>query len=463
MNTTGTDLSGMRVTVMGLGRFGGGIGAARFLAESGACVTVTDLRTETDLADSIRRLDGLDIRYVLGRHDPDDFTGADMVVASPAVPRDSIHLEAARCAGVEVRTEIGLFVERCPATVCGITGSNGKTTTVSMLSAILDRAGKKHRTGGNIGGSLLLDLPDITPDETVVLELSSFQLEWLREQKWSPHIAAVLNILPNHLDRHGTFDNYKAAKRAILDFQAPDDYAVLVGGDPGSRSLARSAQSRIVWVGGDPGSDGVTLRDGSVSWKQGEKTVPVFDAGILRVPGSHMVVNAMTAAACALLMDVAHEHIAPALASFRGLPHRLEYVGERDGVRFFNDSKATTPEAAAAGVAAFDCHVCVILGGSDKKVGFDGLARAIAGRVRYAALIGETAPALSRALASEGIDHTVHDSLEAAFRTASELAEPGDIVLLSPACASYDMFANYEDRGDAFKGLVREWCGGVAS
>jgi len=229
-----------RVTVMGLGTFGGGVGAARFFAERGVEVTVTDLKDRGELSESISRLGGLGIRIVLGRHDTRDFTDTALVVVSPAVPRDSEYVEAARRNGVPLQTEIGLFVERCPAPLCGVTGSVGKTTTVSMLGSILEHSGRPHHVGGNIGGSLLPALPEISEDDVVVLELSSFQLEWLAEMSWSPHIAAVLNILPNHLDRHGTMENYLEAKAAILEHQDTRDYAVLVRDDPGSRSLPGS-------------------------------------------------------------------------------------------------------------------------------------------------------------------------------------------------------------------------------
>ena len=254
---------GMRVTVMGLGTFGGGIGAARYCAEKGARVTVTDMKSKDALGTSLDALAGYNIDFVLGEHRIADFTGANLVVVSPAVPRESRYVQAAREAGVPLTTEIGLFVAHCPARVCGITGSNGKTTTVSMLESILAAANLPHHTGGNIGGSLLSSLPAISAGETVVLELSSFQLEWLDEAGWSPAIAAVLNIMPNHLDRHGTIDGYAYAKASILRHQREGDTAIMVMDDPGARRLADDVRGRLVTVGIDAAGTDIAL-DGSV-------------------------------------------------------------------------------------------------------------------------------------------------------------------------------------------------------
>ena len=457
MESDFTEFRGLRVTVMGLGRFGGGLGAARFLADNGARVTVTDLQTEDRLSVSVSKLRGMNIRFVLGGHYFRDFTETDMVVVNPAVPMDSPFVKMARRYRRKLITEIGLFVERCPATVCGVTGSNGKSTTVSMLQSILESSGKRHWVGGNIGGSLLSDLSSIKPDDIVVLELSSFQLEWLRELKWSPHIAAVLNVMPNHLDRHGSFENYIEAKTAILDFQETIHRAVLIRDDPVTRSLSMRARAKIIWVGADLAIPGISLVDGVIERSRYREHKPIIEAGRLRVPGSHMVMNAMAASACAVAMKLDPEIIGRGLASFRGLPHRLEFVGESKGIRFYNDSKATTPEAAAAGVLAFDAPVIPILGGYDKKVQFRDMARSMKGRVKRAALIGDTAPLIADALEEENIEFNVFDSLIEAYKGAVRHAKSGDVVLLSPGCASYDMFANFEERGDTFKEFVNEF------
>ena len=448
-----------RVTVMGLGRFGGGVGAARFLAERGAQVTVTDLNRADVLTDSVMALDGLPVRFVLGRHELKDFTEAHLVVVNPAVPRTSQFVEAARAAGTPMTTEIGLFVERCPAPICGITGSNGKSTTVSLLGAILEAAGEPHHVGGNLGGSLLAELPAIRDNDRVVLELSSFQLEWLDELGWSPELAVVMNVLPNHLDRHGTYENYLNIKGMILDHQKSGDVAVLVRDDPGARALADRARCRVFWVGEGLTIPSVTTDASAILRRSWRMNAAIMDIARLRLPGRHNRINAMVAVACALEMGMDIRHIQKGLGSFTGLAHRLEYVGARDDVRFFNDSKATTPEAAAAGVLAFSDDpgmVLPIFGGSDKGVSFDGLAKSIAGRVPWAALIGVTAGTIGESLAAHGIESQRFDTLEEAVAACSGRARPGDVVLLSPGCASYDMFANYTERGDAFRRSARE-------
>ncbi len=455
MKYTDAWFRGRRVTVMGLGSFGGGIGAAAFLHDLGARVTVTDMKTELDLTRSLDSLRNRDIRFVLGRHDREDFTHTDMVVVSPAVPRTSSYIRAASEAGVPLRTEIGLFVERCPAPVCGVTGSNGKTTTVSMLGAILAASGLPHRIGGNIGGSLLAELTAISPEDRVVLELSSFQIEWLDELGWSPRVAAVLNVMPNHLDRHGTFEAYADAKGRLLDHQGPEDITVLNAGNPASRAMQSRTRGEIQWFGNILDGDGFTYADGWIVRRVNGAVERIFDTARLLVPGGHNIENALAAVACAHALGVPVKAVAEGLAGFRGVTHRLELVGEISGVKYYNDSKATTPEAATVGITAFERSVIPILGGYDKGVSFDGMARAVSGKIRWAALIGVTAPLIRDSLAGAGVDSTIYGSFEEAFAACAGRARPGDVVLLSPGCASYDMFNNYEERGERFRELVR--------
>ncbi|MBN1291576.1 MAG: UDP-N-acetylmuramoyl-L-alanine--D-glutamate ligase [Candidatus Latescibacteria bacterium] len=444
------------VTVMGLGSFGGGAGAARFLSEQGAHVTVTDTKNEAALGESMRLLDGLGIRFVLGRHEMSDFIGVDMVVVNPAVPKNSEYIATARATGATLTTEIGLFAGLCPAPVCGITGSNGKTTTVSMVRSILEESGQQFWIGGNIGGSLLNDLNRITPDDHIVLELSSFQLEWLDEMSWSPHIAAILNIMPNHLDRHGTYEAYRTAKASILTHQSPGDTAILVKNDSGSASMAQYVKGKTVWVGTDITGDGVTFKDEWITEHRGDHTYKILDSRSLLVPGKHNILNAMAAASCSIEFGIGYDCIKSGLERFRGIPHRLEFVGEHNGVLFYNDSKATTPEATIAAVTSFDRPVIPILGGYDKGVSFREMTDHMAGFVSRAALIGTTAPVISHELERVGIESEIYPSFEEAFTACVKLAQHGDIVILTPGCASYDMFANYEERGEIFKKLVRE-------
>lgn len=445
------------ITIMGLGRFGGGLGAAKFLAENGAQVTVTDLKEEHELSDSVSMLKGLGIRFVLGRHETSDFTGADMVVVSPAVPRDSKYIAEARNAGVMLQTEVGLFIQLCPAPICGVTGSNGKTTTVSMIQSILEYSDRSFWIGGNIGGSLLSFLPRISTEDRVVLELSSFQLEWLGEMKWSPQIAAVLNLTPNHLDRHVLFEMYENAKSTILEYQKSTDTAVLVRDDPGSRALSDRVRGSLVWVGTDLDCSGITLDKGWITERIYKTSNRIFDTTQLKVPGRHNILNAMTAVACTHEMGINYDSISNGLLSFKGIPHRLEFVGEHNSIKFYNDSKATTPESTIVGVNAFETRVIPILGGYDKGMVFNHMAHEIADKIRWAALIGTTATAISKALEKAGVQSAIFDSLEEAFTGCISHAEDGDVVLLSPGCASYDMFSDYEKRGEIFSSLVSEY------
>ncbi|MFC1490419.1 UDP-N-acetylmuramoyl-L-alanine--D-glutamate ligase [Candidatus Latescibacterota bacterium] len=447
------------VTVMGLGTFGGGIGAAKFAAENGANVTVTDLKTEQELSQSVSKLEGLGISFVLGRHDMSDFTGADIVVASPAVPIESKYLAAAAESGAELTTEISLFVEFCPSLICGITGSNGKTTTVSMIRSILEHSGRNFRIGGNIGGSLLSDLPEMTSDDIVVLELSSFQLEWLDKIKWSPNIAAVLNLTPNHIDRHGSLEKYSEAKRVIIKYQKTADTAVLVFDDPGAKSFEDSVSGKCVRIGAHLESDGITLENEWIAERSGMSFKRIFNTNDLLIPGKHNILNAMTAVACVKIMEIDNSIISKGLGAFNGITHRLEFICENNGVKFYNDSKATTPEAASAAVKAFGSNVIPIFGGYDKGVEFDAMAGEIADTIQWAAVIGVTAEKISGALSKEGIASANYSSLAEALAGCIARAHTGDIILLSPGCASYDMFSDYEKRGEIFKSLVREHCG----
>ncbi|MFC1538093.1 UDP-N-acetylmuramoyl-L-alanine--D-glutamate ligase [Candidatus Latescibacterota bacterium] len=447
------------VIVMGLGTFGGGVGAAKFAVENGANVTVTDLKTENELSGSISKLDGLGIRFVLGRHEISDFKGADMVIASPAVPIDSKYLTAADVSGAMLTTEISLFVKFCPSLICGITGSNGKTTTVSMIRSILERSDRTFWIGGNIGGSLLPELTNMTAGDIVVLELSSFQLEWLDDLKWSPNIAAILNLTPNHIDRHHSFEKYAEVKSTILKYQKSTDTAILVNDDHGSKSLFGNVRGNCVWVGTNLETDGITCENGWIAERSEKSFDRIFNTKKIVIPGQHNIVNAMTATACAKVFGIGNSIISEGLGSFKGIPHRLEFICESEGVKFYNDSKATTPEAAAAAVNAFDTNVIPIFGGYDKGMGFDTMAADIADTIEWAAVIGVTAEKISKALKKEGIETTVFGSLEEALKGCIARSVSGDIILLSPGCASYDMFSDYESRGDIFKSLVLSYVG----
>src|SRR5688500_765900 len=428
------DLRGKRVTVAGLGHFGGNIAASRWLVEQGAHVTVTDMAAAEKLADSVQQLEGLPINWRLGEHREEDFTEADLVVASPAIPTTNAYLQAAANAVVPVTTEIRLVVERCPATIVGVTGTKGKSTTTALLGEMLKT---RHATwvGGNIGGSLLFDLPKMKPSDVVLLELSSYMLEHLGALRWSPHVALITMITADHLEWHGSFENYVRAKANILVYQKPTDYAVMPEDNRPALTMADMTRGRVVLYG-----------------SKGRRR---FE---LALPGEHNQTNAQGAFAAAQVMGVTWEDAQRAVRDFAGLPHRLQLVHEREGVRYVNDSIATIPESA---VLALDCfprgRVIQIIGGADKHLDMTLLTSALADRAKAVLTIGKLGPELARQIRAAG-GKEVHEcgDLATALTRAKQIATSGDVVLLSTGCASYDQFTNFQQRGDTFARLARE-------
>jgi UDP-N-acetylmuramoylalanine--D-glutamate ligase len=441
---------GKRVTVMGLGSFGGGSGVTRWLADQGADVLVTDMKPEAELAGSIEELRPLidrgRVRLRLGNHNVSDFTDTDVVIANPAVPKpwDNRYLRAAEAAGVRVTTEMQLVVERIPAAcvTIGITGSNGKSTTSAMIAHVLEAAGRPALFGGNIGGSLLPTIQaGAGPGTFVVLELSSAMLHWLARDRWSPRVAVVTTFAANHLDWHGEVGHYRASKQSLLAFQRPGDHAIL-------------GEDAHAW----PAAPGVLVER--------------IDAGErvsgLRIPGVHNQRNAAVAVRAVLAADASIGRAAAeaAVRTFAGLPHRLALVGEipvGDGrVRCYNDSKCTTPEACLLAIRAFEedpgaGRVHLIAGGYDKKVDLGAVA-ALAPKLAGLYTIGATGPAIASAARERGGGGCTFEcgTLSEAVRCARARLRAGDVLLLSPACASWGQFRNYEDRGEQFAALVRD-------
>ncbi len=440
-------LTGWRVVVMGLGHFGGGIGVTRWLVGQGAQVTVTDQAPAERLADSVRQLEGLPIRFRLGGHDVADLDACQLLVVSPAVPKDrSPFVAEALARSIPLSSEMNLFLERCPARrVIGVTGSAGKSTTTAMLGAILrhaddDLGAPRVFVGGNIGQSLLDELPRISPQDVVVLELSSFQLDDVAALSWSPPLAVITNLQPNHLDRHGTMEAYAAAKLNIARYQTAEGRVFVREGDEALANQVRGigAGDRLVRFAFDP-----AFRDA------------------LQLPGRHNQDNAAAAIAIARQLGVGDALIREGLADFRGLEHRLEFVAQRAGVRYYNDSKSTTPGSTELALESFDTPVVMLVGGGDKGMSFDGMAARLAAGAKAVVCYGQTGPAIHAQVqrhqtdGSSGLRLELAEDFADAIARARRLAAPGDVVVLSPACTSYDMFSNYEERGEAFRRLVQ--------
>lgn len=436
-NNDQCELTDKRVTVVGLGRFGGGIGVTRWLAKLGAKVTVSDKASGDELSDSIRKLEGLDVALHLGSHDEKDFLDTDLLIVSPAIPKDVPQLKSALSRDVAWTTEINLFLQRCTAPIVGVTGTVGKSTTTSMLGQILSQKFTTH-VGGNIGLSLLESLDEIAPSHVVVLELSSFQLEDIPQVGISPKIALVTNIAPNHLDRHKTFDNYASAKKNIFRFQKGDDVLLLNRDCKALSDWSKQAPARVEFF--DPGAEPFELT----------------------VPGRHNQANAQAAWSAAIQLGVDRQTATVALRTFTSLPHRLQFVTERDSVRYYNDSKCTTPQGTIVAMEAFEPgSVIVIVGGYDNKsVSFDSLGKCLAQRAKAVITLGATSDKIIESIEKHRTQTapTVQkaQTLPQAVSAAKKLSSPQTTILLSPACASYDMFTNYEHRGNNFVEIVTD-------
>lgn len=460
-----------RVTVMGLGGFGGGVGVTRWLAANGARITLTDKSPAEKLRPALAQLAGLDLTLHLGAHDVQDFKATDLVVVNPAVPESSEFLHAARDAGVPITTEINLFVERCPARCVGITGSVGKSTVTAMIGHVLTEGTQARRhggtqgrvwVGGNIGKSLLDGLGQINADDLVVLELSSFQLERTPLVRWSPHVAVITNITPNHLDWHGSFAAYVAAKLNLVRFQDPRRDFVVIQNTPDLCKTFDELHGDLsgLWRYGLDGDVPTAVQQSTPAADCDDRRLR-WDGLQLGVPGRHNRENAAAALTVAHALGVPDEVGVAALATFEALPHRLQKVAERDRVTYYDDSKSTTPEAALTALRAIEAPLLVILGGYDKGSDLTPVAREAARRAKFAACIGKTGPGLVAAIRAAGGQAELCADLTAAVAACRQRAQAGDAVLLSPACASWDQFVDYRARGTQFAELARG-AGGLA-
>ncbi len=452
------DLRGRRALVLGLARSGTAL--ARFLADAGADVTVYDRRSEGELEAPVRELDGRKVRLALGVT-PDQaaslLEAADLVLTSPSIsPRFPTTepwlreaLRAAERRGAELVSEVDLFLRLTTARILAVTGTKGKTTTTALVGAILAEAGVPHQVGGNIGRPLVELADRLSRGDWAVVELSELQLPTISR---GADVAVYTNILADHLDRHGTVEAYRAVKARLAELAPRGGRVVLNRHDPGSVELgARLARGVAAWYGLEPTPDAVAwAHDGWLHLGSG----PVLPEEEVLLPGRHMRLNVLAALAGATLAGADVGAAARAIRAFRGVPHRLESIAERGGVRYVNDSQATIPLATLAALEAFaPAPVVLVAGGQGKGLDYAELADAIVERCRATVLIGETADELERLLAGR-VPVKRATSMPEAVEAAARLARPGDVVLLSPAAASFDMFSDYAARGDAFRGAV---------
>jgi UDP-N-acetylmuramoylalanine--D-glutamate ligase len=443
------DLAGQRVLVVGLAR--SGVAAARFGVDHGARVVATDRKTEEELGETVAGLPR-EAALELGGHRLATFTSADLVVVSPGVPWEMAELAAARAAGVPVIAEIELAYRALVGRVVAVTGTKGKSTTTAAIGAMLQQEGWDVRVGGNIGKPAIELVEGATPSSVFVLEVSSFQLEGI--DRFRPDVAVFLNLSPDHLDRHPSFDAYAQAKARIFENQRPEDRAVVNADDAGVLRLVAGTPARRVTFGAAPDSADAFFAGGLAQLRHEGKREVLFREDSVRVPGRHLALDLLAAATASRLLAASPAAIGRAVERFRGAEHTLEEVATIRGVAYFNDSKATNPAAAQKSLESFTRPVVVIMGGKFKGGDFASLADAVKGHARHVLAIGESRPAIAAALGGVRPVEAC-DTLEGAVSRAAELAQPGDVVLLAPACASFDMFRDYAERGRAFKAAVQ--------
>jgi UDP-N-acetylmuramoylalanine--D-glutamate ligase len=448
------DLKNKRVLVVGLGK--SGLSAAMFLRAQGARVTVSDTRSAVALEKEIPALLEAGIMVESGGHGLLTFRRQDLIVVSPGVPMDTPEVKQVIAFGLPVIGELELASRYLRGQVVAITGSNGKTTTTTLVGKIFADAGVPTLVGGNIGLPVIDLVAKSNPETVSVLEVSSFQLETVEE--FHPWIAVVLNITPDHLDRHGSFESYVAAKERIFARQNASDFLVLNADDRVTQMCAARATSEVFWFSAiKVVRRGAFVRDGVIVWveKEGGVTEPVMPVSEIRLKGAHNVENVLAAVCAARLAKVAAESVRASVAGFRAVEHRLELVRKFNDVEYYNDSKATNVDAAMKAVASFPGGIHLILGGKDKDSDYRVMADMLKKRVKVVYTVGSAAEKIERQL--HGVVKMVSaQTIETAVAKAAKVALPGDVVLLSPACSSFDQFENYEHRGRVFRQSVSE-------
>lgn len=449
------------ILIMGLGLHGGGVGAVHYFVRNGASVTITDLKTEDQLRQSIQKLPKTrDIRFIFGRHDYRDFEEADIVIKNPAVPNDSPYLEHARKHGVRIDSDVGVFfdaIRSVTPNIIGVTGTKGKSTTASLIHAMFSRRYPGTLIGGNITVSVFDLLEKVQANAYVILELSSFQLGGASSKRYSPRIGLLTNFMEDHLNYYKSMEDYFLDKSFIYRFQKRDDLLVLNRDDRSFSLVERPEDVRLVsfGLGKDFSGDGIYTGGGKIYFTTGGKAEYIMDIAAIGLPGIHNLYNVLAASSVAYSEGIQPEDIEGAARSFHGLSHRLEYVGCRDNIRFYNDSAATTPHAAVQGILSLEAPLTLIAGGTDKGLDPKELIQTIESRVDNLVLLEGDG---TRRLIGGGLkrEHTVFGKLREAVYHAFSLSKPYGTVLFSPGYASFGMFRNEFHRGDEFKRVVSE-------
>ncbi len=457
------DWKGVRVVILGAARQG--LALARFLAHRGAVVTLSDKKPAAEMADAFRALEGLPVRWILGGHPFELLDDADLLCLSGGVPIDQPIVAEARRRSIPLSNDSQIFLKAVPSRqVIGITGSAGKTTTTTLVGRMAESAVKppcKAWVGGNIGLPLIEYLDAIQPVDTVVLELSSFQLELMTV---SPQVAAILNITPNHLDRHGDMQAYTAAKTRILSFQGKQDCAILGREDPGAWALASLVKGRLFSFGAarpPDGEDGAFVTEDALCLQQDGQVEELAPLSLVALRGRHNLLNVLAACAIAAASGFEPGAIQAGIEGFTGVPHRLELVHQVRGAAWYNDSIATAPERTIAAIHSFDEPLVLLLGGRDKNLPWDDLASLVHQRVDHVVVFGEAGPKILQALGNQQPGQrpftlSYCQSLSQAVLAANQVAEKGDVVLLSPGGTSFDEFKDFEERGERYRQWVKQ-------
>ncbi|KNZ70473.1 UDP-N-acetylmuramoylalanine--D-glutamate ligase [Thermincola ferriacetica] len=445
------NLKNKRVLVVGIGK--SGLAVAGFLAGKGASVTITDKKARQDLGQAVNSLPKK-VTVAAGAYPevtPDSF---DMVVTSPGVPLTEQPLRQALERKVPLLSELELAYRFARSPVVAITGTNGKTTTTTLTGEIFKAAGRRVLVGGNIGLPLVAEVEKYAREDIIVAEVSSFQLECIH--RFKPKVSIILNFTPDHLDRHGTFENYILAKARIFENQGPEDFAVLNFDDPKVAAWAEQVKAQVIFFSRRHKLEkGVYVRQDRIIIDLGQGSKDVCSVKDIFIRGNHNLENALAATAAAAALGVEPEVIAEVLRTFRGVPHRMEHVAEIDGVVYINDSKGTNPDAAMKALDSYDQPLVLIAGGRNKGSDFTAFAAKVREKVRALVVLGECADEIIESMNKVGFSNIYRaHTLEEAVRKAAEVANPGEIVLLSPACASWDMFKDFEQRGEKFKEVV---------